>query len=606
MNTIKKLMTLLLILLAANTIAAYDFEKDSIYYILNKKNATATVVNYNNSYVSAEGDPKYSGDIVIPESITTDDGCTYMVTSIGNYAFASCRNLTSVNLPNSILSLGEAAFINCTGLASITIPNSVILLGVNCFSGCTGLTELSLPETLAFIGDEAFSGCVNLAEIYIPDSVTEIGLDVFNRTAWLNNQPEGVVYAGPFAYSYKGTMPENTVIDLKPGIMHIAEYAFLNCVNLVGITMPNSLTSIKRRAFMGCTGLESIKIPTSLTSIGERAFENCSNLMSIDFPKSIKFIGESAFSRTGWYDMQPDGLVYIGTVAYHYKGKVPEHTHFSFQEGTTSIADAVFFADEKYYYRIDNYEGLISVNIPNSVKYIGNYVFLDVCTNLSKITIGSGVEDMGYWSMASIPNLTEVYISEGVKLIGQEMFSRCYNLKKITIPNSVEVIKYRAFSAMDNEGDIDEPACISLTEITIGSGVKFIEDFAFSGCTALTKIISLATTPPIIADGNCFDNQCYDNATLYVPAEVVDVYRNTPIWDSFINILPIGSDNVPGDMNGDGEVNIADVNTLIEIVLTEQTDSDGDVNNDGEVNIADINAIICIILNASVPNQSVI
>ena len=61
-----------------------------------------------------------------------------------------------------------------------------------------------------------------------------------------------------------------------------------------------------------------------------------------------------------------------------------------------------------------------------------------------------------------------------------------------------------------------------------------------------------------------------------------------------------GNDPVPGkpgDVNGDGEVNIADVNALIDMILSGNTAAAGDVNGDGEVNIADVNALIDMILN---------
>ena len=62
---------------------------------------------------------------------------------------------------------------------------------------------------------------------------------------------------------------------------------------------------------------------------------------------------------------------------------------------------------------------------------------------------------------------------------------------------------------------------------------------------------------------------------------------------------PYGS-GIPGDVNGDGEVNIADVNTLIQIILGAQYDEGtmkrADVRQDGEINIADVNAVISIIL----------
>ena len=62
-------------------------------------------------------------------------------------------------------------------------------------------------------------------------------------------------------------------------------------------------------------------------------------------------------------------------------------------------------------------------------------------------------------------------------------------------------------------------------------------------------------------------------------------------------------EDIDGDVNGDGEVNIADVNAIIDVILavkgveTGEAGSRTDVNGDGEVNIADVNAIIDIILD---------
>ena len=56
---------------------------------------------------------------------------------------------------------------------------------------------------------------------------------------------------------------------------------------------------------------------------------------------------------------------------------------------------------------------------------------------------------------------------------------------------------------------------------------------------------------------------------------------------------PIG---LVGDVNGDGSVNIADVNEVIDMILSGRYDALGDVNGDGAVNIGDINAVIAIIL----------
>ena len=72
-------------------------------------------------------------------------------------------------------------------------------------------------------------------------------------------------------------------------------------------------------------------------------------------------------------------------------------------------------------------------------------------------------------------------------------------------------------------------------------------------------------------------------------------------WGSTITVRFVKGDipgpGTPGDVNGDGEVNISDVNAVIDMILSQSSDSAGDVNADGEVNIADVNAVIDIILN---------
>ena len=60
-------------------------------------------------------------------------------------------------------------------------------------------------------------------------------------------------------------------------------------------------------------------------------------------------------------------------------------------------------------------------------------------------------------------------------------------------------------------------------------------------------------------------------------------------------------DVIPGDVNGDGEINIADINAVIDVILSGTTNKEinADVNGDGEVNIGDISAIIDIILSSN-------
>ena len=130
---IRPALLLILLLFSSFSALAYDCKVDNIYYNLNNDDKTASVTNTTNN--------KYVGNIIIPESITYS-GTTYSVTSIGEYAFENCSELTSVTIPNSITSIGYGAFSRCSGLTSVTIPNSVTFIGKYAFYNCSGLTKM--------------------------------------------------------------------------------------------------------------------------------------------------------------------------------------------------------------------------------------------------------------------------------------------------------------------------------------------------------------------------------------------------------------------------------------------------------------------------------
>ena len=95
--------TLILSVFFSVSASAYDIEVDGIYYNLIKETKTVEVT---------WGDGKYSGEIIIPESITFKD-TEISVSGIGAEAFCDCFNLTSVTIPNSVTSIGSYAFYDC-------------------------------------------------------------------------------------------------------------------------------------------------------------------------------------------------------------------------------------------------------------------------------------------------------------------------------------------------------------------------------------------------------------------------------------------------------------------------------------------------------------
>ena len=153
MKLIYRFSLMSLALLLSATATAHDFMVDGIYYNINGNKATVT---YDGSY-----DTEYSGSVVIPATVTYN-GTTYSVTAIGVEAFAGCRDLTSIVIPNSVTSIGNEAFYYCSGLTSINLGNSVTSIGNETFHGCTGLTSIDIPNSVTEIGEYAFIYCYRL------------------------------------------------------------------------------------------------------------------------------------------------------------------------------------------------------------------------------------------------------------------------------------------------------------------------------------------------------------------------------------------------------------------------------------------------------------
>ena len=111
------------------------------------------------------------------KKVVIEDG----VTSIGNSAFDSCSNLTSITIPDSVSSIGNFVFYGCSSLTSITLSNNITNIGNSAFAGCSSLTSITIPDRVTSIEKYAFYNCSGLTSITIPDSVTSIGESAFRN-----------------------------------------------------------------------------------------------------------------------------------------------------------------------------------------------------------------------------------------------------------------------------------------------------------------------------------------------------------------------------------------------------------------------------------------
>lgn len=206
------------------------------------------------------------GEVEIPEEI---DG--KRVTSIGARAFADCRSISNMTMPESVTSIGERAFNQCFGMANINIPETITEIGPGAFHSCHTLMSVTLPNGISVIGDETFFSCNRLQTVTIPNSGLRIGSQAFTGCEALKT------------------------VDLPNSATTIAASAFFRCTGLTEVKFPLGLKSIEENVFGQCERLKTVTLPISLTDIGSYAFVECKRLRHVTIPAGVTSIGTRAF-----------------------------------------------------------------------------------------------------------------------------------------------------------------------------------------------------------------------------------------------------------------------------------------------------------------------
>ena len=451
---------------------------------------------------------KFCGEYELPSSVT----------SIGDYAFAYCDQVTSVKLPSSLKGLGTGCFEGCSQLSGeFDIPEGVKILNSNTFKDCKRITKIKLHDNISSIQSEAFSGCSSLESMKLSSGIERIYYGLFSGCTSLSEVtlPEGIqsIYSNAFS-GCDGL----TTINIPESVISLGSGVFKGCSSLNNINIPESVTSIGISAFQDCGNLREIVLPEGLVNIPQSCFQDCASLNKVTLKGVVAEIGLSAFQ--GCNDLKDfvisksllpalEGDNFSETNYLNTLLTIPENIFIeclssswsAFRNLKVGENMSVLFSDGIFDYREfpgddvnravlikGNYSGLHSANIPDRFtddKKIRYYITMIApgafkgCTNLNSLTFSDRSQ---------------------IDLIGENAFSGCTGLKSVELPSSLSAISDEAFRdctsieyvAMNpNVKKIGEGAfrgCVNLKEINLSENLTLIPRYLFSECVALESV----------------------------------------------------------------------------------------------------------------------
>ncbi len=424
------------------------------------------------------------GDKVI--SVTLPSG----LTTIGEYAFFACRNLTSINVPATVIIIGCDAFSTWTNTTitfaegsqlqyvgsngDVIFPDDVqhiehpygtdgqfIYAASSDISSASDLYivkyignggEVVIPENfngydIQYIDSDVFVNFNNITAIYCDmdeyeyDWIPE-GVQVYWQGEWEKSNGNFVpLKDSEFRYShadndswsvtqYLGNSAEVEIPESFNGktVIGIDDEAFYDYSDQVtSITIPETVTEIGNYAFHYCTGINSIVIPSSVTYIGYDAFCAWGEGQNIYCNCSESYAEENWDSD--WREDCEAHVYFQGEWTYDHEGNpIPVLAGEKYFEiDGDGVLTGLSYEGVKY---IENH-GDVMVVIPDGVTEIRGHMETD-SDPFSVSAFSRGSDDKGC-------SVTAVVLPESLTRIGDYAFDDCYNLSWIKYSENVQI-----------------------------------------------------------------------------------------------------------------------------------------------------------------------
>ncbi len=515
MNTMKKTVLLICLLLASICINAAPVKIGDLFYTLYSSDLTAIV----DCAPSGESYAELT-TLTLPATVTYN-GKVYSVLSVAEDAFGKCPNLETVYwnivncgriyysdahpfyassrttqfkhiifgegvktipmyvcykqyeledvvIPSGVTSILRNAFAECSKLQTVTLPEGLTTLGISAFLNCSKLTSINIPASLKVINDYAFKGCSQLASVDLHEGVTEIDQEAFAQCAF-------------------------TEVTIPSTATYVGEKAFKSIASLKTVnwnpTTCNNYGGYDVCPFYNSTGITTFVIGNNVTMIPAYLCYNLSGITEITIPSSVQTIGLGAF-------YQCSGL-----------------TKVVLNEGLTSTGGSVF----------KSCSNLKSINIPKSLKTINNYTF-QYCSKLTSVNLHDDITRIGTEAFRET-GLTTVTVPCSVTSLGEAPFRRCANLTKVY---------WKATNTTCSGYSDTHPfyQCTGIKTVVFSGNVEKIPNVAFYNASSLSLIINFSILPQTI-NANVFYNVNKETCELWVPEVSKDLYLAADVWKDF-------------------------------------------------------------------------
>jgi len=451
------------------------------------------------------------------------------ITSVGEFAFYSCYNVTSISL-GSVTEIGVYAFAECAALRNLVIPDSVVTVGNYAFQSCTGLETATVGTGVTNVGNCAFAYCAGLKEITFAGEAPTLDANAFYDTVTTVRYPVFVSWEDVKDQNYGGTL---TWLAYDP----------YGCIHEYETVVTEPTCTDQGYTTYTCTLCGESYVDDHVDATGKHTYEDgiCTVCGASHYPitgtcgenLTWTLTEDGTLTISGEGDMENYSSVVESPWWCDYSDQI---TKLLVQPGVTAIGDwafggchnltAVTIPDSVT--RIGNraFSGcynLPAVTIPNSVTTIGEFAFND-CTKFNSITIPNSVISIGDYAFSSCPDLTTVQLSAKLTAIPNGLFDNCRQLSNVTLPDTVTSIGACAFYD-----------CTSLTSITIPATVEIIGDYGFTNCRNLSEITFAGDAPK-------FGSEVFRsvNAVAYYPygndtwtAHLGSQYSGTITWTPY-------------------------------------------------------------------------